>query len=484
MFNKNNNIEKIISEFIKENLYSISNLKKNLGNSSLDKLIKDMFNTIFNVIGRMQRASEEIKYLTNTIKSNSSETSIASKQIASAIDQIAISTQNEAQLSQELMDHINTLNDTSNDILKMAQNGANTTGQLSNKVRTTQDILNDLTEQINQLGMANRETAQTMNELVNLTKKISEFVNVITDIAKKTNLLSLNAAIEAARAGEAGKSFTVVANEIRGLANQTESAVKQIEELSTAIQIGAQNSSNQINLGLNAIETNISKTNETNKTFNDLKADIDNMIKTINKISELAEKQINQLSFSVQTAELITSAIQESAAEIEEISSSVQQEDASIEQIDDSIGSLDVLAGELFNITSNYTSEKYLTEVSRNNVSAAQDVVRQLAKEPDIISMDIGKHQKILSEYYNKNKNIITTLLTLNLKGDVYAITSNTSVTNFAFREWFQRAIKGETFCSRPYITVATNDINITVSTPIKNSDGMIIGVIAANVLI
>lgn len=64
------------------------------------------------------------------------------------------------------------------------------------------------------------------------------------------------------------------------------------------------------------------------------------------------------------------------------------------------------------------------------------------------------------------------------------AITSDTNVSNFVFREWFQKAIEGEIFCSRPYITVATNDVNVTVSAPIKDRAGNIIGVVAANVLI
>ncbi|TZE80794.1 methyl-accepting chemotaxis protein [Calorimonas adulescens] len=484
MFNKKSGIELIISEFIQENLYNVSKLKKNLGNGRLGRMINNMFNTVFNVIGRMQRASEEIRYLTNTIKANSSETRIASNQIASAMDQIAASTQNEARLSQELMNQINIVNDTSNVILKKSQYGADTTGQLKEKVKTTQNVLTELTEQINQLGMANRETANTMNELVDLTKRITEFVNVITDIAKKTNLLSLNAAIEAARAGEAGRSFTVVANEIRGLANQTESAVKQIEELSIAIQMGAQNSTNQINHSIATMETNIIKTDETNKTFSDLKQDIDNMIEVINEISGLTKKQIEQLSSSVQTAELITSAIQESATEIEEITSSIQQEDTAIEEIDNSIGKLDKLANELFNITYNYTSEKYLTDLSQKNISAAVNILQKLIEEPGIMEMNKNNHKKVVYSYYEKHKDIISTLLTLDSKGNVLAITSDTNVSNFVFREWFQKAIEGEIFCSRPYITVATNDVNVTVSAPIKDRAGNIIGVVAANVLI
>lgn len=81
-------------------------------------------------------------------------------------------------------------------------------------------------------------TSSAIAELRQTTEQIGDVVRLITDIAGKTNLLALNATIEAARAGEAGKGFSVVASEVKSLANQTARATEDIQAQISAIQNG------------------------------------------------------------------------------------------------------------------------------------------------------------------------------------------------------------------------------------------------------
>jgi len=81
-------------------------------------------------------------------------------------------------------------------------------------------------------------TNTTIQGLAETASKIGEVVNLINDIAGKTNLLALNATIEAARAGEAGKGFAVVAQEVKNLANQTAKATEDIARQINAVQDG------------------------------------------------------------------------------------------------------------------------------------------------------------------------------------------------------------------------------------------------------
>ncbi|PMY02075.1 methyl-accepting chemotaxis protein, partial [Pseudomonas sp. GW460-13] len=72
---------------------------------------------------------------------------------------------------------------------------------------------------------------QTMDEINDASKKIVDIIGVIEGIAFQTNILALNAAVEAARAGEQGRGFAVVASEVRGLAQRSSSAAKEIKDL-------------------------------------------------------------------------------------------------------------------------------------------------------------------------------------------------------------------------------------------------------------
>ncbi len=105
------------------------------------------------------------------------------------------------------------------------------------------------------LSQTGRQSAQTgeaeikklieaMAEIASSSKKISEIISVIDDIAFQTNLLALNAAVEAARAGEQGKGFAVVAEAVRGLAQRSAQATKDIAKLIHESQEKAQRGAN------------------------------------------------------------------------------------------------------------------------------------------------------------------------------------------------------------------------------------------------
>jgi methyl-accepting chemotaxis protein len=140
--------------------------------------------------------------------------------------------------------------------------------------------------------------------------KISEIVNLITDLANQTNLLALNAAIEAARAGDAGRGFAVVASEVKSLAVESRASAERISDMIENLQ-------NQTNHAVEAVAS-------ANTGVRDGSEALQHTIASFTMIAESIEK----ISHNVGD---VASATQEQAASVEEITASVNEVNGLIE---------------------------------------------------------------------------------------------------------------------------------------------------------
>lgn len=108
--------------------------------------------------------------------------------------------------------------------------------EIAHTAKSSQSVFNELQHNAHTMEQDLNSTTDQITTLAEHTKDISNMVGTISQIASQTNLLALNAAIEAARAGEAGRGFSVVAGEVRHLAEQTATVASEIVESITAIQ--------------------------------------------------------------------------------------------------------------------------------------------------------------------------------------------------------------------------------------------------------
>jgi methyl-accepting chemotaxis protein len=128
-----------------------------------------------------------------------------------------------------------------------------------------------------------------ISELMEMSKRIKMFVLTIAEIAKRTNLLALNAGIEAARAGEAGKSFSVVAEEIKGLSMNSNKSAEEVTQILSEIQVRTTEVIEMIKT-TEKIEDNIRTFYKAGDTFIEIVKDVKHIEKLIGNITSYTEE--------------------------------------------------------------------------------------------------------------------------------------------------------------------------------------------------
>jgi hypothetical protein len=187
----------------------------------------------------------------------------------------------------------------------------------------------------------------TGQEVISNIKKTDEILKFVSDVAVSSNLLGLNAAIEAARAGEHGRGFAVVAEEIRKLAEQSNTHTKEIQLLLENINKHAQSSVQLVNNAENTILEQSGMVASTAEIFSNISNTTQVMTHNIGDAGRLIN-DMNTFKEKVLTSmENISSVSEEVSASTQEVSASTQEQLASIEELDNMSGELNQMANDL-----------------------------------------------------------------------------------------------------------------------------------------
>lgn len=196
------------------------------------------------------------------------------------------------------------------EIVYMMKDFSTTMGNISNTTKTTaksaSDVNNDVIENqkvvsnavisIQELTKEVQETSTVIRNLESESKHIDDILKSIHGIANQTNLLALNAAIEAARAGEQGKGFAVVADEVRSLAEKTQSSTELIQSLLNKLQLGTSKAVSVMESSLSKAEYGCQQAENAVNSLGDIMIKVKNITDLNQNIAFSVEQQENVLN--------------------------------------------------------------------------------------------------------------------------------------------------------------------------------------------
>jgi methyl-accepting chemotaxis protein len=205
--------------------------------------------------------------------------------------------------------------------------------QTLNLVKKGMRAVESQAESVKHNVIATSNVTATIDELVKEASGISAVTRSISDIAEQTNLLSLNASIEAARAGEHGKGFSVVAQEVRKLAEESSRSAKEVFHLVRSIENGIRQVSRNTQINEDIARRQNESIEQMEKVFGEMVESIQYITSRMNEFTGENQKMLDASKVITATMENISAITQHSAAGTEQVSASMLEQTGSVKEV-------------------------------------------------------------------------------------------------------------------------------------------------------
>ena len=316
-------------------------------------------------VGRLQK---DFKNMADMLKSTMDQIGQATAQVAASSAQLEASAEQSAQgaghvaatvaeVAEGAMDQVNAVDTTVQVVKEIGEEINHIADNASDVVTLSKEAtaaavdggkaINHAIDSITNINDIVQDTATVIRSLGAFSDKISQIVDTISDIASQTNLLALNAAIEAARAGEQGRGFSVVAEEVKKLAEQSEGSAGDISDIIKEIQSQIHYAIDKMDKSAKEVSTGQDVVLAAGDSFKIIQNQIDNVNQAVQGITGIVQQLSTSSSNVISSVEQIRNISQETAANSQTISAATEEQSAGMEEIASSAEALAQLSNQL-----------------------------------------------------------------------------------------------------------------------------------------
>jgi methyl-accepting chemotaxis protein len=331
------------------------NVEPRSEHDALGRAFSDMRTRIAGMVGEIARGSEKVGSASGEMAQSGQQAGMAVGEIADAVGSVAQG----AETQVRALEHVRGV---TAEIAVAAQDSAQEAEQTADAAREARALAGQgasamarATEAIKAVKASTTEISQTISELGAMSDQIGGIVDTITAIAEQTNLLALNAAIEAARAGEQGRGFAVVAEEVRKLAEESQTAAASIGSLIGQIQTATGAAVRVVDDGSRQTDESVETVERARESFVRIDSSVQDMTERVERIATSLQSFVSSGANVQERVDEVLSVAEQSSASAEQVSASTQETSASTQQIAASAQELAETAEHLQRLVAQFT---------------------------------------------------------------------------------------------------------------------------------
>jgi len=447
---------------------------------------------------RTRKYKSNFKKLGYELNVAASQISAVSNNLSSTLDENNAFSQQMYAQSEEMKNYNNRVSETIENTINLIkqviyglQNIQQSTDNLKEISVSCDDVISvslaeilHILKAIKDIQQSSNDTIAYMSGLNDSAQEIKKILETVNNISEQIHILAVNASIESSRAGQAGRGFAVVSAEIRNLASNTSEAVNEIGQIFDKIQSQLNSVNSQLNINSENVEVGVSKSRIIEKNLADIQLSFSKMLDNISNISALTNEQVaaaSNVSDIIVSVEDIVSKTDES---VDCVCKSIGKQKDNVAYMAQMGGNLSDANNILSILIEDNNFDKLANQKNssiENYLNKFKTIVADLNANNGFMALDKDTHSRLLTELKNKY-DFIQAIWTNDKSGKFIISLPPAGIVNGNIREWFKKGIKGEFFESQPYISAITRTPCVTLSAPIKNSIGEIVGVIGIDI--